>query len=435
MTSPEGTDSGRIGVPSEIRMLIDLAADGFADLGVAAPDGLLDIQPTLSGVRAIRLEVPAGQALELQSIGIEADGVPSIRTISSVRASRSETPIDVDRLLAFDHPTGTSVRTQPEHPAWIEVAFSERVTVTRIRLRNASGDAGHRPAGLKVSAKSGWRTRVVYDRTSRERAWRDQVAASRARVGSDPVASPLLEVLDLTVRGDYAKAHTLLASRVPSDATRHLFRDALNERLLPSRGLEWTVHGPQRPFRLWSEQERVDYVRGCAEVLEVLAPLTANACLGFGSVLSVVRDQDLVPHDDDLDIIVGFELSEASTLKAGLTLIEDHLRAVGFDVTGAFAAHRHVRRPGRRRVDVFVGLFEGDAISWYPGARRALTREMMFPASSASLLGIDVAIPKDAERYLGCVYGPDWRVPDPHFSHEWDLASYADISGATAKAT
>ena len=99
-------------------------------------------------------------------------------------------------------------------------------------------------------------------------------------------------------------------------------------------------------------------------------------------------------------------------------------------MTGTFAAHRHVRRPGRKRVDVFVGLFEGEAVSWYPGARGGLTRAIVFPPGSADLLGVTCAIPAQPEVYLERLYGEGWRVPDPYFSHAWNVAAYADIRGA-----
>ena len=34
-----------------------------------------------------------------------------------------------------------------------------------------------------------------------------------------------------------------------------------------------------------------------------------------------------------------------------------------------------------------------------------------------------------AEVYLERLYGDGWRVPDPHFSHAWNLSAYADITG------
>jgi hypothetical protein len=105
---------------------------------------------------------------------------------------------------------------------------------------------------------------------------------------------------------------------------------------------------------------------------------------------------------------------------------------MGYEVTGGFAAHRHVRRPGRKRVDVFVGIFEGETVSWYPGARGRLTREIVFPPGTATLLGVTCTIPARPDVYLERLYGEGWRVPDPYFSHRWDLSAYADVAGAAA---
>jgi hypothetical protein len=168
--------------------------------------------------------------------------------------------------------------------------------------------------------------------------------------------------------------------------------------------------------------------------VDALRSLTPNACFGFGSALAIVRDHALIPHDDDLDIIVGFEPDEASTIADGLQRVERHLSGLGYEVSGSFDAHRHVRLPGRKPVDVFVGLFEGDSISWYPAARGALTRAVVFPASSAPLLGVTCPIPAQPEVYLERMYGSGWRVPDPYFNHPWNVADYADIRGTPVPA-
>jgi hypothetical protein len=323
-----------------------------------------------------------------------------------------------DAVFDFDRPTGTAIRTEATAPAWADITFTKPRRLTRLRVRNATDEEARSARELRVVARTRWRRQVVYDATSRIRAWRAVYREAKARAVDDPATVGLLDVLDMTVRGEYARAHPALNSRVADDADRLWFRAAVNEALLPARGMEWTVHGPQRPFRLWSALEQVDYVEdSSAAVVAALGSLTPNVCLGFGSVLAVVRDHALIPHDDDIDIIIGFEPDEAATIADGLERIERHLRPLGFQVSGAFAAHRHVRRPGRKRVDVFVGLFEGDAVSWYPGARGGLTRAIVFPPRTAELLGVACRIPHDPETYLERLYGPGWTTPDPFFRH------------------
>jgi hypothetical protein len=417
-----------------LERLVGVAAAEFVDLGFLAPDGVLDLQLDRGVLHAIRLEGLGGQAIRLQSVAIDADGAPAVASGVEVRASRwrgdLERTFDPARLLDDARPSGTLIDTDTDASGWVEIRFTRPIAVRRLRLRNATDATAKGAKGIRVIARSRWRGQVVYDAGTQLRGWRDRLGAGKADVSGDDDTGSLLDVLDATVRGDYGRAHRLLA-RVSDDAGRRGFRAAVNDRLLPARGLEWTVHGPQRPFRSWSEEERVDYVRDSAVVVGALGSLTPDVCLGFGSVLSVVRDHALIPHDDDLDIIIGFEPSAAATLSDALALVEGHLRPLGFDVSGEFATHRHVRRPGRKHVDVFVGIFEGETISWYPGARGNLTRAIVFPPASADLLGVACAIPAQAEVYLEALYGPGWRVPDPNFSHRWNLSAYADLTGAS----
>jgi len=400
------------------------AADEFVDLGFEGPDGVLDLTLDGGAISALRLERPRGGVLQLQSVSIDGD-------VTGVRPSSWDPGFDrtdvVARLSAFDVPSGTVVQTQPEAAPSIDLDLAGRPGITRVRLRNGPEETPPASHGVRVSVRGGWRWRRAYDGVGRASAWRRLVADARSRLSGD---GGLLDVLDATVRAEYGRAHRLLPRRVPDEGERAAFRALVNDRLLPGRGLEWTTHGPQRPFRNWNRAEQADYVRDSAEVVRALETLTPDVCLGFGSVLAVVRDKALIPHDDDLDVIVAFERSQASTIPAALDQIEGHLRAQGFDVTGAFTAHRHVRRPGRKRVDVFVGIFEGDSIAWYPGPRGVITRAMVFPPRTSDLLGIPCRIPALPELYLEQTYGPGWRVPDPSFSHRWDPSAYADLAGS-----
>lgn len=438
MTAPAAHPVPGVPLHPTVDELIRVAA-GFTDLGYLGPDGLLDLALDGGRVLGLRIELPPGQVLHLQSIGVDAEGVHDIAEMARVRASswqgEHEQTFHPARLFDIDHPTGTIIHTEADRPAWVEVRFSRPLRVTRLRLRNVSDETARRARGLKVSTKSRWRSRVIYEGAARSRAWLDRLSDAKAGAGSDGETLALLDVLDLTVWGEYARAHTSLAAHVPDEQQRRRFVAALNEELLPARGLEWTAHGPKRPFRSWSDEERVDYVRDSADVVEALRLLTPDVCFGFGSVLATVRDKALIPHDDDLDVIVGFEPEAAATLAEGLRLIEEHLRPLGFEVTGPFVAHRHVRRPGRKRVDVFVGIFEGESISWYPGARGGLTRTIVFPPGPADLLGVPCWIPAKPEAYLESLYGEGWRVPDPFFRHDWNSSTYADITGRSAPAT
>jgi hypothetical protein len=76
---------------------------------------------------------------------------------------------------------------------------------------------------------------------------------------------------------------------------------------------------------------------------------------------------------------------------------------------------------------VLAGLFEHDVISWYPGPRGTLTRQIMFSISEAPMLGVTCALPRSPLIYLERVYRPAWRYPRSGFAHSWDRSAYVDL--------
>jgi hypothetical protein len=411
----------------------------FPDLDVIGSDGLLDLQVSHDGVRRLRVEGAPDTFLHLQSLGVDTTkgsvGRRDAKVTTSSWHKNFGDAFNSVRLLDFEHPSGTALHTEADSPGWVELAFKKPVDLRRVRLRNVSGATARRLRGVRVLAEGpgGWV--VCYDHLTRVDQLRQALAAP-AQNGASPELSALLPILGDTFGGFYEEARAALdaLTDVP-EQHRSSFRTVVTHALLADRAMEWTVHGPQRCFRFWTEQEKVRYIGSAVEITDALASLTPHVCFGFGAALSVVRDGALIPHDDDLDIIIAFDPHEASTLAEGLALVEQHLRPLGFTVTGNFSAHRHVRKPGAKHVDVFVGLFEGDVVSWYPGARGALTRDMMFPASSAPLMGIACPLPRNPLVYLERLYGSGWRHPDPHCRHPWDRTAYADLAGGRTPAT
>ncbi|SDO79743.1 hypothetical protein SAMN04489867_0611 [Pedococcus dokdonensis] len=405
----------------------------YPDLDFIAQNGLLDLRLGHTGVRRLRVEGPPEQFLHLQSIGVDttkgAIGKRDAKVTTSSWHKNFGDAFNSVRLLDVEHPSGTSVHTGQDSPGWVELTFKKPVDLQRVRLRNVSATTARRIRGFRVLVEGpdGWV--VAYDHRARIEQLRQFLTAPAAN-GASPELAALLPILADTFGGFYEEARKALdaLTDVP-DPDRAQFRTIVTRTLLADRSMEWTVHGPQRCFRFWSDTEKVRYITSAVEISDALATLTPNVCFGFGAALSVVRDGALIPHDDDLDIIIAFDPHEARNLNEGLARVEQHLRPLGFTVTGNFSAHRHVRRPGAKHVDVFVGLFEGDVVSWYPGARGALTRDMMFPTSSAPLMGVTCPLPRNPLVYLEKLYGAGWRHPDPNFRHTWDRSAYADLAG------
>jgi hypothetical protein len=404
-------------------------------LGLLAPNGMLDLPVDHGRVVAVRLQMPPGLPLQLQSIGLTAEGIPDLAPVTTLTASSwhgtYRERFDLRRLLDIDNPTGPVVRTEADAPPWVELRFARPVRLTRVRLRNIPTATARRAHGLVVSVTTMLRRQhTLYDGATDLRELDRLLGPARVVAAVNPLLASLLPALDHALRCDYRAAVADVAALSDVDvADQRRFREVLNAGLLASREREWAAHGPQRTFRFWSTAERERYLHEAVELVEALRPLSPDVSFGFGSVLAAVRDGALLPHDDVLDLVVAFEHAQTPNLADALRLVTQHLAGLGYLVTGGSSAHRHVSRPGRPGVNIFVGLYEDERISWYPGVRGSLTRSMMFPTSTVDLAGVACPLPARPSEYLRAVYGPGWRVPDPDFTHASDRAAYADISG------
>jgi hypothetical protein len=417
--------------------VLGAARTAFPDADYVSPGGTLSVNVDLRGIDTVRVEVPAGQLLQLQSADVTAVGLTDLASSAEVAVSswhgQYGARFDPVRLFGFDRPTGTVIHTKADEPAWAELRFARAMDVTRIRLRNAPDAAAARGAGVRLLvAGRGGPFAVVYDAAVRQGQLEHLIAGrlmhdSRA----DPAQFELSRVIAQTLFGHYRAARTTFEAMTGlTEEVRRAYRTSVSRAVLADRQLEWTIHGPQRCFRFWTAEEKDRYLRDAVALCRDLEELTPHVSFGFGAALATVRDGDMIPHDDDLDVIVGIEPHEAANFPAAHKLIEGFLRQRGWTVSGNFMAHRHVSRDGRKHLDVFVGLFEDDTISWYPSARGLLDRDTMYPTSEGALLGVRVPLPRNPLIYLERVYGPRWRNPDPGFKHAWDRSSYMDLTRA-----
>lgn len=441
----------------DLEALVDefaLLTDSFTDLDFLDPNGRLELNARIPGVTCVRIELPTVQHLHLKTVRLEADGLDrprkQIRLKASSALNKDYADVLAKRELLDPKKRTLGVYTKADDRPWLELTIDRPVDLRRLVIRNSEDQHAVRARGIQVLVRTedGWWT-TIYDGIERERKFRATVeqhfagrplsrrwqTSLRRRLNRPSSAEPniveadlvrMLTSIQLRDYGNVFKDFDRI--RLPKEQKSD-FRRLITDRIALPRQLEWNIHGIKRSFRFWSEQEKKDYLGFAIEVIDSLKQLNDNVCFGFGSVFSVVRDHDLIPHDDDLDVLIGFDPDQATSLKQGLALLEECLRDSGFVVTGNFTSYRWVFPRGGEgpKLDAFVGLFEGDAISWYPGKRGALTREMMFPPIHRELLGFDCAVPNQPETYLEQVYGPDWATPNPHFRHTWRRREYADI--------
>ena len=190
------------------------------------------------------------------------------------------------------------------------------------------------------------------------------------------------------------------------------------------------AHGLKRTFKFWSNFQKENYLRGSKSLISLLKKKFPNTCIGFGAVLGLERDKDLIDHDDDIDIIVALPLASVKNLPIALNLIASYLLKNGYKIEGVFFGHLWVRTLLGDRVDVFVGLIEQDfKLSVYPSARKNLLYKDIFPTKDSILYNVKLPFPNSPQVYLCKTYGEQWQTPNINFSHPWDRISYADLDG------
>ncbi len=248
------------------------------------------------------------------------------------------------------------------------------------------------------------------------------------QIEASPQAAAIERLLTCVKTGEYRQADVALRKEKSLDPAGKLtLIEAVNSSYLFRRDLEWTNHGILRSFRFWSPQEKADYLRMTREIMVSLKRLSPHVSLGFGSVLAIVRDGDFIPHDDDMDVLIAFEVEKLNKFPDALSQIEQVLLADGYGVHGRYPSHRNVNRDGGTAVDVFVGFVEEGDVSWFPSKRRNLRMSQVFPTRSVELFGVECDIPNQPEQYLAATYGADWRMPISNWNHPWKQDEYRDF--------
>jgi hypothetical protein len=206
-----------------------------------------------------------------------------------------------------------------------------------------------------------------------------------------------------------------------------------NEKILHKLKRELTIHGVARSFRFWSDGEKQTYIKFANAVMDALRPLSDHFCLGYGSVLGIVREHELLPHDNDIDVLVALPSTGPAGLSNNVRNVEDFLKSHGFNVASyesdaseKFLSHRWVS-DGKHKLDVFVGIIEEPYVSFFPGHRRRMKLDDIFPAIEVRVHDIETILPRNPFRYLEQVYGNSWSIPSASWQHSWDISEFRDV--------
>jgi len=163
------------------------------------------------------------------------------------------------------------------------------------------------------------------------------------------------------------------------------------------------AYSDSRPIDVPVAKEMLREAKQIMDQLEVVFFLRQGTCLG------VVRDNELIPWDDDLDLgsVIGLNgLNEGS-----IDRVASAFRDVGYGVTVENLDHYIyvTLSKSSMRMDWACYRVIDEHIFHYPGIR--LPIRLFTDLKEIEFIGEKFLVPNPPEEYLHIKYGPSWMTP------------------------
>ncbi len=171
------------------------------------------------------------------------------------------------------------------------------------------------------------------------------------------------------------------------------------------------------------------------EAKQIMDQLGVVFFLRQGTCLGAIRDNDIIPWDDDLDLgsVLGLNGLDESSVDPVVAAFRDHGYFVKVDRNDHYIGAAMIRSSIRMDWSCYR-VIDGN-IFHYPGIR--LPVHLFTEMKEIDFIGEKFLVPNPPEEYLRAKYGPSWMTPK---KLEWvkdvvDLIPETPISGRAGKMT
>ena len=178
----------------------------------------------------------------------------------------------------------------------------------------------------------------------------------------------------------------------------------------------FTRHGLSIPLSERNPETLVKNMKGFADFMEEKLGLQVFPC--YGTLLGFHRDNQFMPHDDDLDLAAVVDLPDGQDPVVARNEWIARIKKAGMNcqTAGPKSLNIHVFYPGNtmdmfflfKRGGVLLGHMENYKI-------REIALNLVEPTSKLTFMDREFYAPADIEGFLKDRYGPGWVKPDPTF--------------------
>lgn len=231
-------------------------------------------------------------------------------------------------------------------------------------------------------------------------------------------------LITLITSGNNKDATSLLAKyakEINNDVIEYINKKLID--FLPSEKypLQITSHGIRSSKRSLKNIGSKNLVEFMNDIFVIFEKYNYDLIACYGTLLGIYRDNDFIPHDDDIDLLLITDniniLSEIdknllSSLENKNYVVKD--RKIGSQFIQIYPKHLQTR------LDIFIGLVDGDEIilPMENVLSRGIKKDIILPRKSTKFLDYKIYIPNDAEEFLKERYGANWHIPDIIFRNK-----------------